>query len=710
MKRILVRIAALLFVGASLGGCLSQKTEQPAAVAPQPVAALPAQEQLAESFALGNIYGNSMVLQRGQPIPVLGKADAGKSVELTLGEQTLVVAAGQDGRFLAEFDALPASATPITLTVRGKDKEIVLEDILVGDVWIGSGQSNMEWRVRNSMNVEAEKAAATNSLIRYYNVRVEPSVGKIAEDIREGREWTVVSPETVENASAVMYFFARDLQPEIGVPVGIINASRGGSRIEPWISAEAYRAAGEEEMYALAVDEPDPAVVEKLQRESRERFTQWEKDLFSHYAEQVSAAAGWSAADLDVTGWAPVRVPTMLDEAGIAGNGVVWFRKSVQIPADWAGKDLTLSLGVVDDCDESYWNGELVGSTGTDVPEYWAARRVYTVPAKDVKAGEQNMIAMRLIDHSHAGGIKGNAKTICVYPAGQPEAAIDLTGEWLVRVEFLIDWRAIKPRPEPFFVAANTHGRTSALYNGMIAPLQVLPVSGVLWYQGESNVGGPGVYAKRFPLLIESWRDQWNQPELPFIYAQLSSLVRHSPNRPLEAGYLENLEPEESGWAGLREAQANALKLPATAMVVTTDIGDPIDIHPANKQDVGGRMAQEALRIVYGQEDIVSRGPSYKGMSVEGNVARITFDNVGSGLEARGGALGHFAIAGEDGTFYWADARIDGDSVLVSAEQVAAPKAVRYAWANYPHGANLYNKEGLPAVPFRTDTPAYLQD
>ena len=406
------------------------------------------------------------------------------------------------------------------------------------------------------------------------------------------------------------------------------------------------------------------------------------------------------------TGWRPTDLPASYADSKIEGNGAVWFRRKIVIPPEWRGRDLVLSLGVIDDWDRTYFNGHPAGETTVAVENYWMVRRLYRIPAKNIMDGE-NTIAVRVMDHGGGGGFFGPAEAMHLSPVDTPDQQLALTGEWLAKPEYLIDWR-VTGRP-PFSPTEVQARRPSSIYNGMISPLQAYPVRGILWYQGEFNVMNAREYAKYFPLLIESWRREWRDPAQPFIFAQLAALQRHTPGQPLPSGFFDDLPPApENNWSELREAQAAALRLPHTGMAICIDIGDPIDIHPTNKQDVGRRMALEALRIAYGR-DIVSSGPLYRGMTIETDSIRLHFDHVGSGLMAKGGALRQFAIAGADRVFHRAEAIIDGDNVIVRSPQVGRPMHVRYAWATYPDGCNLYNREGLPASPFRTDTPDYLQ-
>ena len=386
-------------------------------------------------------------------------------------------------------------------------------------------------------------------------------------------------------------------------------------------------------------------------------------------------------------------------------DGVIWYRVAVDLPEAWAGKDLTLDLGAIDDCDETYFNGVQVGAIGTKTANYWQTERKYKVPGKLVKAG-RNVIAVRVSDMYGGGGFMAPAPAL--RNGGESVTLADKT--WKSKMEFQADLKKIGARPDPTGstnVGVRSPHFPSTLYNSMIAPWTVYPIRGAIWYQGESNSGRYEDYMILQPLLINDWRRLWDDPELAFVLTQLAAYQQHRPDRPLKDDFWKELPPGDNNWSKLREVQTATLALPNTGMAVCIDRGNHSDIHPADKQAVGYRLATEAERICYGRTE-VSAGPLYKAMKIEGDKIRISFDNVGSGLVAEGGKPTSFAIAGKDGKFVWADAKIDGDTVLVWSDQVKDPIAVRYAWAMYPADANLFNKEGFPASPFRTDQPDYL--
>ncbi len=657
----------------------------------------------AEYFALHKVYSDHMVLQRDREIRISGTAEPGGEVSIEFAGEKRTATAGADGVWRALFPAMKAGG-PHSMTVSGKNAALKLEDILIGEVWVCSGQSNMAFTTRSARNAEAELAGAANQpKLRLLSVNRRISAGKIAPDV-ETMGWELCTPRSAAGFSAIGYFFGRDLARDLDIPVGMINSTWGGTPIESWISAAGYADAGLDDLADRAAGLPKTGYAEVLKTRGK-ALVEWEKKFFGDHADAVRAAAGWAKDPLpEPEKWKTVTVPANLSSYGIDRNGVFWLRKTVNIPEELAGKDLDLSLSTIDDCDEVFFNGEKVGATGIDTPQYWSVLRHYPVPGRLVRAGA-NTVAVRVIDHAFDGGIGGNARNLYL---GTGTTRIPLAGDdWKMRPEFLLE-KDFPVRPGAPTDPALYH--PASLYNAMIAGLQRFPVRGVLWYQGEGNTGNAKLYARTFPALIESWRKEWNDPGQIFIFAQLSSLEANAPrHQPLPADFYEKLQPRESNWAALRESQSSVLRLPNTGMAVTTDVGDPVDIHPTDKQTVARRMRMEALRLAYGRRDLVSSGPQYAGMKVEGNRIRVSFTGTGSGLVARGGALRRFAVAGKDGVFRWAKAEIDGDTVVVSSPEVPEPVAVRYAWDNNPIDANLFNREGFPASGFRSDRPDYLR-
>ncbi len=613
-----------------------------------------------------SLFADNAVLQRDQVLPVWGTAGEGEAITVDFaGQHVSTVAKG--GKWRVELDPLPASFTPQTMTIRG-DNTIAIKNVLVGDVWVASGQSNMERQLgprpgqKPIENWQAEVAAAKYPAIREYYVP-EHLAYSPTEDA--GGTWRVCSPETVADFSAVGYFFARDVHLAEKVPIGVLFTSWGGTVAEAWTSAETlesmpdFKAALEQvEQTAKDGDAADERHADRLKR--------W-------YAENDSSAADWSTATFDAQGWREIQLPGAWESAGLPDfDGVVWFRNEIELPADWAGEPAMLHLGEVDDDDTTWINGVEVGATqGYNLP------RNYKVPASVLKAG-RNVIAVRALDTMGPGGFVGKATDMKLEAAsGTSLAPIPLSGEW----HFHESTSLKKSSPVPQ-ATRNNPNTVTVLYNAMLAPLQSFPIKGVIWYQGESNAGRARQYRELFPLMIADWRRGWGGHEFPFLFVQIAPY--------------QGMGPE------IREAQFLTLeKSPNTAMAVTTDVGDAKDIHPARKGPVGARLALAARALAYG-EKLEYSGPLYDSVEFEDGAAVVSFEHVGGGLVAQDGELKGFTIAGVNGKFVPAKAEIQGARVKVSSEKVTSPTAVRYGWANVPD-VNLFNSDGLPASPFRTD-------
>ena len=652
---------------------------------------------------LAHVFGDHMVLQREAPVPVWGWAPAGETVTVGIDGQVHETVADEGGRWAVRLEPMAAGG-PYTLTVRGPS-DVTLRDVLVGDVWVCSGQSNMEWPLASAANGEAEVAAADHPRMRLLRVP-----RGLAADPQADCEaaWTVCAPETAGEFSAVGYFFGRELAGHVGVPVGLIQSAYGGSPAEPWAPWAALAAHPD---YVPVLDEVE-RLAARYEPMRKELQAEYEAALAEHekvgpaflanlpvFLEGLEArdrglAEGWHRPEIDDAGWGEIAVPGFWQQAGVealAGvRGIVWFRARVDVPAAWAGRDLILSLGAIDDADVTYFGGREVGRVGYETPRHWAYHRRYVVPGEAVRAGA-NVVAVRVTDLGGSGGLVGPASEMYVAPLSASLAdAGSLPEVWRWRVGWTPEPGEIPRKPRAPADPAAGHRSPSAMYNAMIAPLVPYAMRGVIWYQGESNVTRAGDYRDLFTLLIGGWRGAWGQGEFPFLFVQLASLGPPP------------IQPQDHGWARLREAQVGALAVANTGMAVAIDVGDADDIHPRDKQTVGRRLALAARKVAYG-EDVVHSGPVYEGMEVAGGRVRVHFRHVGGGLVARGGAIRQFAIAGADRQFVWAEARVEGETVVVWSDAVPAPVAVRYGWAQNPEGCNLYNREGLPASPFRTD-------
>jgi sialate O-acetylesterase len=657
------------FTGLLAGACLALLTTSTrpahAAVVPHP------------------LFADHAVLQQGAKVPIWGTADAGEAVTVEIAHQTVSTTAGADGKWLVYLAPLKVGG-PFTLTISGKNR-IVLTDILVGEVWVASGQSNMERQLglrvgqQPIQNWEHECAVANYPRIRHFGVAQEKSLTVLATI--KG-QWDVCTPQTVKDFTAVGYFFGRDLYLARHVPVGLIHSSWGGTPAEAWTSAAGLRTLPD------FVDTPDQiktliADPEAARRQYEARLEDW----FRPHDAGSAAAASWSEPALDTESWKTMTLPTLWEDAGEPDlNGVVWFRKTFDLPASLpasssAGSSASpsvsaangaaeLQLGMVDDIDTTWVNGVKVGAT----VGYNLVRK-YAVPAGVLKPG-RNVVAVRVLDTGGGGGIWGEEKPRLVFKSNPSLPAIDLAGPWRYRIGL-----NLQDSPPPPTGVTGDVSTPTILYNAMIAPLLPYAIRGVIWYQGEANVHREQQYRTLFPAMISDWRQAWGQ-DFPFLFVQIA------PNR--------DMTPE------LRDAQLwTWQRTPKTAMVVTTDCGDANDIHPTRKQPVGARLALAARALAYG-ERLEYAGPVFESMKIRGANAALHFTHVGGRLVAKGGPLKGFTLAGADGVFHPAQAAIRGKTVVVTSDAVSEPVAVRYGWANVPE-CNLFNKAGLPATPFRTD-------
>jgi sialate O-acetylesterase len=632
---------------------------------------------------LSTIFGDNMVLQRDIPIPVWGWAAPGEKITATLDGQTARAIAADDGGWQVVFPPAPAGG-PFEMRVEGRETAVTLGNVLIGEVWLASGQSNMQWTVASSANAEREIRDASFDRIRLFTVERTAVVDAPRE---VSGHWSVCSPKTVGDFSAVAYFFGRELHRKLGVPVGLINSCWGGTLAEAWTSREMLRSLP---LFQDVVDRYARSLAnyEQANAEYLRRVKEGEEKFYPADPGNVGLKKGWAALDTDTSDWGMIRVPSYWQGAGMDFSGVLWFRREVEIPAEWAGRELTLNLCPCDKHDTTYFNNVKVGEMGREKPDAWATPRRYTIPAGLAQAA-RNTLAVRVYSYAYAGGIMGSVEDLNLGPDGIADAArIRLAGTWRCQVEH--NFGKIVPLSVQQPLGPGNPNSPHILFDSMVRPLIPYAIRGAIWYQGESNAARPAEYRTLFPAMIRSWRDAWRQGEFPFLFVQLANYMQPAH------------EPQESDWAELREAQTVALQLPHTGMAVAIDIGDAADIHPKNKQDVGKRLALNALQGVYGLADVVPSGPLHAGASVEGNKIRVRFTHADGGLVARGGEPSGFAIAGADRKFVWAKAEIADDSVLVWSDEVPQPVAVRYGWANNPV-CNLYNAAGLPASPFRTD-------
>ena len=625
---------------------------------------------------LHRLFTDHVVLQRGVPIPVWGWTTPGATVKVTLNHQSATAQAGTNGKWIARLPAEVAGG-PFELEVTGPNA-VTVHDVLIGDVWICSGQSNMEMGIQQVNNPDAEIADARRPQIRLFTVPHKTSFHPI-ETVDS--QWLVCSPETVKKDgwggfSAVGYFFGRALQEDLQVPIGLIHTSWGGTIAEAWTSGDRL----------LDMDDFADAVREiRKQDEAANSTVPLPQRIQKWWANNDPGSQGdtWAIPSLDTGSWKSMKLPALWEEAGLPDyDGVVWFRKAVELPADWDGKAAVLHLGPIDDNDTTYINGQQVGST-----DGYNIDRKYDVKPSILKAG-RNLIAIRVLDTGGGGGIYGKATDLRLIRTDNPSTSVDLAGDW----KYAASASLKKTAPFPDRLDNNPNVVT-VLYNGMIAPLIPFGIKGAIWYQGESNAGRAAQYRTLLATLIEDWRSRFEVGPFPFFVVQLANFMAAKP------------EPGESAWAELREAQVfGAARAGNSGVALAIDIGDAQDIHPKNKQEVGRRLALAARAIAY-HESIPYSGPVYRELEIKGHRAVVHFDHVHGGLTVHDGPkLKGFAIAGADKHFVWADAVVEGDTVVLSAPSIAQPAHVRYDWADNPDG-NLYNQAGLPTVPFRTDAP-----
>jgi len=623
-----------------------------------------------------------MVLQQGLPIPVWGWATAGETMTVELAGNRAQAVAGDDGAWKVSLPAMRAGG-PVEMVVRG-ESVITLTNVMIGEVWICSGQSNMEWPLAAVQNPEEEVAAANHPHIRLFTV---PKLATLEAPANVDGAWAVCTPETASPFSAVGYFFGRHLQQQLDVPVGLINTSWGGTIAEAWTSRDSLLAEPSLR-YLVENFEATLPQLDELVAQYQETLKAWEAQHVFTDPGNAGWAQGFADPETATADWDTMKLPQLWQSAGLNFNGAVWFRKEVDIPAAWAGKPLKLAIGACDKSDNTYFNNVEVGSLRfEDDVNAWCKPRIYAIPAELVQPGK-NVIAVRVFSHMYGAGMTGPANIMRLSVADEPGLAISLSGEWQYQVER--NFGVVEAYPPAPPQGAGNPNTPCVLYNGMIAPLLPYPIRGAIWYQGESNADRGYEYRTLFPTMIRDWRKAWGLGDFPFYFVQLANFM------------LEKDEPADSQWAELREAQTMTLSLPNTGMAVIIDIGEALDIHPKNKQDVGLRLALNALAKTYGQPDLPYSGPLFTAAEVEGSRIRVRFDHTTGGLVCRGEQLTAFAIAGEDKQFVWANAVIDGDTVVVSSPDVPTPVAVRYGWAENPP-CNLYNGAGLPASPFRTD-------
>jgi sialate O-acetylesterase len=621
---------------------------------------------LFSQISLPKVFGDHMVMQREIPIPVWGNAEKGTQITVELGKNRITTQTNEDGEWMVYLPEMQAGG-PYTLNVYNQNDSVYscrFQDIMIGDVWVASGQSNMEWQVQQSMNAEKEMSDANHSNIRLFQVEHSVKV-KPQSDVKVG-SWAVCDSSIVKDFSAVGYFFGRDLYNELNIPIGIIQSTWGGTPVHGWTSREQLLSTSL--TYEKVLD-GDTITEDHFKQDE----LAWEEFWDIVYNPKNNTDKTIPDSDYNDSKWQKLEMPSTYRNWGWTDyEGMVWFRKTIKIPEEMAGKDLQIHLGLPEMNYSVYFNGTEICKT------IWNAnpQHNYIIPAKDVRKGD-NVIAARLAILWGGGGFNPPADSMFITDG---LTKIPMAGKWSFK-------RDVEPQiPE----IVNYHKSPSFLFNGMIAPLIPYGIKGFIWYQGEEDVKIAKDYQTLFPLMISDWRIRWQQGYIPFLFVQLANFME------------QKSEPTDTDWARLREAQSMALSQPNTGMITAIDIGEADDIHPINKQEVGKRLALLAGKMVY-DKDVQAAGPFFKSYEIDNDKIIITFSETGLGLATKDGTtVKGFAIAGRNKKFYWADAKIYGNKVIVSSKKVKNPVAVRYAWADNPE-CNLVNKEGFPAFPFRTD-------
>lgn len=619
------------------------------------------------ALRLPKVFADHMVLQQQEPVRVWGWADKGAKISVAIAGYKVSAKADKEGRWQVTLPMMEAGG-PYTLEVSTKRETIRLQDVLVGEVWICSGQSNMEFHMREVKNAEQEIASATNSQIRSFDVQKAMSLFPLTD--LEGT-WRVCSPQTVGDFTAVGYLFIREIAERLQVPVGIINTSWGGTDIESWMSMETIDGFPKYKR-----------LMTRLRSEDLEQYLACSKEVEAAFREAVRNEPGepaqWYLPSFPKDDWRPLHVPGLwiIDElSGV--DGVVWTTTQFMVPDSLAGRQALLSLGIIDDDDVTWINGQKVGSTvGYDV------KRHYIVPEGVLKGG-LNELTVKIIDNHGGGGCYGSSDLYFLQIGQQTFSILD--NEWRYRTA--VDNEAFE------YVEDGPNAFPSRLFNAMVAPMVGYTAKGFLWYQGENNAPRAGEYYRLFPAMINDWRQLWNKPDMPFYWVQLANYM------------LPDDHPSMSNWATLRDAQNKTRMLPHTGQAVIIDVGEANDIHPKDKQTVGHRLALLALHYDYGMDDFCE-SPQPLSALRDGHDVVITFDHVAKGLKAKNRYcyLCGFSIAGDDGKYHWVKGRVEGrNTVRLDVRGISHPRTVRYAWADNPDDANLYNSEDLPSTPFEID-------
>jgi sialate O-acetylesterase len=652
-----------------------------------------AQEEMKSKLKMPAIFSNNMVLQQKTEAPVWGQSEPDTKIVVSAswGKKAETVA-DKNGSWKVKIPT-PKYGGPFEMNVVGGNSKISFKNVMIGEVWICSGQSNMEmtlsgWPPKDTIQGSANAIKEANySGMRFFTVTrfyaTEPQTDCIGT-------WQECTPQTAAQFSATAFFFGRKLNQELNIPVGLINASWGGTPIESWISGkvlgqfEKYK-----DIFKKIEESKEQIVVLNKWLNTHEIINTTDKPEEERWKNLDFKDADCSLIDFDDSAWSEMKIPQNWENTEIGTfDGVIWFRKRIEIPENWINKNLVVELGPIDDMDATFVNGKKIG--GYEGAGFWSTDRIYDIPAELVK-DKNLLIAVRALDNQGGGGIYGVPEKLKIHPKDSEEK-INLAGTWkyLPVAEYIggklfvfgAAGNEYKNRP-PLSINISDH-TISSLYNGMIAPLLPYSIKGAIWYQGEENTRNPGEYKNLMQLMIENWRHDWNIKDFPFYFTQIA---------PYDYGTTKS--------ELLREAQFQTLSVPKTGMAVTMDIGNPINIHPANKKDVGERLAIWALAKDFGKK-IAYSGPLYKSIKIQKDKAVLSFEySEGLSIKPRDGK-NNFQIADEDKVFYDATVEVKGNKLIVSAPEVKVPAAVRYCWSNIQEGT-LFNKAGLPSSSFRTD-------
>jgi sialate O-acetylesterase len=639
---------------------------------------------LLPAYMLANVrlpvlVSDGMILQRDTKIIIWGWAAPGEKVQVKFEKRVFRTVTDSAGNWKVSLPPMKAGG-PYTMEVKGNNT-ITINNILFGDVWFCSGQSNMVLNMERVKEKYPDDIASANfPEIRNFFIPTASDIISEHKDLPGGK-WISASPENVLGFGAATFFFARSIYQEFKVPIGIINSSVGGTPIEAWTSEEGLKEFPQ--LISRIEKLKDTAYLNPILRSAgRNPAANQETGVNTVSIDKgLSGPIPWYSTTYVPEGWHKYWLPGYWEDQGTKGlHGIVWFRKEINVPESMTGKPAKLFLGRIVDADNVYVNGVLSGSITYQYPP-----RRYNLPAGLLKPGK-NIIVIKVTNNAGKGGFVPDKPYWLV--AGND--SIDLRGKWHYKVG-----QVFKPAffgPGAGSPLISMQNEPSGLYNTMVAPLINYRIKGILWYQGETNANKPQEYQKLLPALINDWRIKWQEGPVPFIFVQLPNFM--------EVQYL----PSESQWAELRSGQLKSLSVLNTAMAVTIDVGEWNDIHPLEKKVVGERLALAARKLAYGNDKIVYSGPIYKSSVRDGDRIILEFDHVGSGLVVKGGGdLNQFAVAGADRKFVWAEAKIEYNHVILRSDEIKIPVFVRYAWADNPEGANLYNIEGLPASPFEAD-------